>query len=236
LSGASSQRKGDVSDVKPQGGDPISPSGAAEPPKLTRKLRVFVEEYLITWNATEACRRAGYNGNTATLASIAYKNMRRPAVVAQIKRRMAERAMQADEVLARLADQARVTMADFASVEDGFDPDTGTAFQTVRLRTDQIKVKGHLIKKLKQTKEGWEIGLYDGQTALIHLGKHHKLFTDLTESQVTTVQVPDEQHDRAISTLADALRDIVHPASGGQENPLDPAEQAPVAGLADPGG
>jgi phage terminase small subunit len=149
---------------------------------LSNKKRVFIEEYLTCWNATEAARRAGYT----------YPNKQGPRLLvdvgikAEIEQRISEKAMSADEVLTRLAEHARGDMGDFLDISSmGFQVDLSLA-----------KEKGltHLIKKVKQRttttlpKEGVEtetsdieIELYDAQAALVHIGRNHKLFTDKTD-------------------------------------------------------
>lgn len=41
--------------------------------------------------------------------------------------------------------------------------------------------KMHLVKGLKNTKDGWVVEFYDAQAALVHIGKYHALFTEKTE-------------------------------------------------------
>lgn len=48
--------------------------------KLTPKQQLFVSEFLKTGNATEAARRAGYNGNEETLRSIGKENLTKPLI------------------------------------------------------------------------------------------------------------------------------------------------------------
>lgn len=52
---------------------------------LTSKQLKFIELY--GGNGTEAARLAGYAGDDATLATVAYENMRKPEIRAAIKRR-----------------------------------------------------------------------------------------------------------------------------------------------------
>jgi hypothetical protein len=51
----------------------------------------------------------------------------------------------------------------------------------IELNFEEIKRRGYLIKKLSNTPSGPAIELVDGQTALITLGKHLKLFADQVE-------------------------------------------------------
>lgn len=134
---------------------------------LTNKQRVFVEEYLRTWNATEAARIAGYAYPNVE----GPKNLVKPSIATEIKQRIDEKSMTADEVLLRLAEQARGEHGKYLTPE-GVD--------LSRLLGDG---KGYLIKKVKQAKVGkaktvTEVEFYDGQSALVHLGRYHALFTD----------------------------------------------------------
>ena len=133
---------------------------------VNNKQRVFVEEYLKCWNATEAARRAGYK----------HPNKQGPRLMVnvgirkEIERRLKEKAITADEVIQRLAEQARADHSQYLT-------DSGQ-LDMKRLIADG---KGHLIKSIKNTQWGRQVEFYDGQTALVHLGKHLGLFTDKLE-------------------------------------------------------
>lgn len=158
---------------------------------LTRKQRVFVEEYLTCWNATRAAERAGY----------AFPNKQGPRLLvnvgvdAFIQERMKEKVMSADENLLRLSQQARADIGDFMDIES----------MSFALSMKKAKERGltHLIKKVKQRTtidakaeietHDLEIELLDPQNALIHIGRHHKLFTDVYEGSGTLNIVGLEQ-------------------------------------------
>jgi len=149
---------------------------------MNNKQRVFVEEYLSCFNATEAARRAGY----------AYPNKQGPRMLVNvgiqeaIKARIDEKAMSADEVLVRLAAMARGDMGDFL--------DIGSMGFVVDLSKASEEGLTKLIKKVRQrttistSKDGaetevhdMEIELYDAQSALVQIGKIHSLFIDRTD-------------------------------------------------------
>ena len=143
---------------------------------LTAKQRDFVRYYLgrANGNAAEAARLAGYGSPKERGCEL----KQNPVVAAEIKRTLEERALPDYDILARLADQARgpgqyleaaggdrVYVNVEALIEDG---------------------KSHLIKGVKETvtKDGdriQTIEFHDSQAALVHLGRHHKLWTDKTE-------------------------------------------------------
>lgn len=149
---------------------------------LSNKQRAFIEEYLTCWNATEAARRAGYNGDDNSLRVIGWKNLTKVAIVARVQERIAEKAMKADEVLARIAEIARGDMDDFVDAD------------SLALDLKKAKQRGqmHLVKKFKVTTtirddnkseaqtqtDTVEFELYDKQTALQTLAKHHGLLVD----------------------------------------------------------
>ena len=151
---------------------------------ITNKQRVFIEGYLQCWNAAEAARRAGYSERTARIQ--ASRLLSKANIQEEIQNRISEKAMSADEVLLRLGDMARGDMGEFMDIES----------MSFNLALEKAKELGktHLIKRVKQRtiitqkKDGdeeenhyIELELHDSQSALVHLGKYHKLFTDKTE-------------------------------------------------------
>jgi hypothetical protein len=81
---------------------------------MNNKQRVFVEEYLQCWNATEAARRAGYSEKL--LHTNAAKLLQNTTIQAEIQARLAEKHMSADEALVILAEQGRAKLSDFYKV------------------------------------------------------------------------------------------------------------------------
>lgn len=153
---------------------------------LKGKQALFVEEYLKTFNATEAAKAAGYSPKTAY--SIGWENLRKPEISQAISRRLSESAMTSDEVLMRQAEIARSDIGEFLEqAEDG----------EVSVRLTDAKTKApkrtHLIKRITQrkvvrtvkdmteTETTLTLELHDAQAAQVQLGKHHKLWTERTE-------------------------------------------------------
>jgi len=137
---------------------------------LTDKQRLFIEEYLTCWNATQAAKRAGYTGSYDVLRVMASETLRKPEVREAIEARLAEKAMAADEVLARLAEIARGSMADFISVN---------GHTRIDFKKAEALGKMHLIKTYsKNGRTGVRLELHDPLKALELLGKAHGLFTE----------------------------------------------------------
>ena len=166
---------------------------------LTGKQQAFVTEYLRTWNASEAARIAGY----AAPGQQGHRLLKNVEITEEIQRRVSERAMTADEVLIRLAEQARGSMDDFVSFREG------VKLPLLDLEKAHKAGKFGLVKKLKYNAEGTvEFELYDAQAALVQLGKVHKLFTDRQDvsAVVEDRTLDDEQRANRIAALLDRAR------------------------------
>lgn len=157
------------------------------PKKAKETERIFIEEYLQHWNATEAYHRAHPRAQRNTCWTEGNKTLRKPEVQAEIKKRLDEASMTADEVLVRLGRHAKASHEPWMRIEkDGF----------VHLDFSSQEARGQLdlIKKIrtKRTRrvegrgkdaEQWEdetveVELVDQQNALIQIGKHHQLFME----------------------------------------------------------
>lgn len=165
--------------------------------ELTGKQQAFINFYLgeARFNATEAARLAGYEGNDATLAQVGYENLRKPEIEAQVRSRFNEATMSANEVLARLTEIATGQITDFLDEDEKFS-----------IKAIRRKGKAHLLKKLrikrtskkvesftegeedeKETletslvNEDLELEMYSAHEALRDLGRFHKLFTEKIE-------------------------------------------------------
>lgn len=146
---------------------------------------MFVEYYIQSWNATEAARKAGYNGSYATLRSIGSQNLTKLNIKAEISKRLEETIMESNEVLNRLGEMAKgFDISEYTELKDTYAVNkegkeylSGVALW---LDLDAMKRDGfsHLIKKIKSTGKGIEIEWHDQMAALVHLGKHYQLFTD----------------------------------------------------------
>lgn len=132
---------------------------------LTNKRLAFIAEYPKDFNATKAAIRAGYSPKTAY--SQGQRLLKNVEVQEAIRAKLDELTMSADEALVRLGEQARSDISDFIDA---------TTKRMFLLDMDKVKKRGHLVKKIKYTKDGPEIELYSSQKALELVGKHHGLF------------------------------------------------------------
>lgn len=144
---------------------------------LTGKRRKFVDQYfLCNMNQTKAAIAAGYS--EASAYNQGSRLMKNDEVARAIKERMNAMAMEADEVLYRIASHARGS-ADDVTDENG-DLDITKARETGAI---------HLIKSITKTeissdsfsKKEVKFEMYDAQSALVQIMKVHSL---TTKSQV----------------------------------------------------
>lgn len=137
---------------------------------LSLKRRRFLEAYLQTWNATEAARQAGYSYPD----KVGSRLVRDPRIAAAIEERIKAAGITAEETIARLAQQARANIGDFLT----YDAATG---EITGIDPEMVRQNGHLIKRIEFTRRGINFELYDGQNALVQLGRHLKLFVDTVD-------------------------------------------------------
>ena len=147
---------------------------------LTKKQRVFIDEYVTCWNASEAARRAGYSKKTC--GAIGAENLIKPEIKAEIDDRLASIHMSSEEVLKEFADMARTDIGDF--LDDNMIVDMRKARElgiTKNIRKIKQKTVTHQAKnESDEDREvhDMEIELYPRDKALEILGKYHGLFKE----------------------------------------------------------
>jgi hypothetical protein len=142
---------------------------------LTPLQRRFLTEYLsqLRPNATQAYIAAG--GTSSYPDRSAHKIRHHPNVVQAIDEYFHAQEMSAAEVVARLSQQAGAGYAQYLTVNAAGDLQVDAG----RMLAEGM---GHLIKGVKQGRDGGQIiEFYDAQTALVHVGRYHGLFTDNTD-------------------------------------------------------
>ncbi len=114
-------------------------------PKLTNKQKIFIAEYLIDLDGTQAAIRAGYSKKSAN--AISGENLLKPHIRAAIDEAIEERrkklSVTAESVIAELALIGFADMSDFVKVSDG------GAVQVIPL-DELAESKSRIIKKIKE--------------------------------------------------------------------------------------
>ena len=82
--------------------------------KLTRKQRIFIDEYLKSWNASDAAKKAGYSQKTARF--IGAINLTKVNIRKEIDARLRESHVSTEEALKILGEQSRSKLSDFFKV------------------------------------------------------------------------------------------------------------------------
>jgi phage terminase small subunit len=149
--------------------------------KLTLKQQMFVKEYLVDLNGTQAAIRAGYSERTAT--EIAHEYLRKPHIVVAVEEAMNKRAektgITAERVLNEIAKMA------FLDPRKLFDSD-GKPLHITALDDDTAaSIAGLDVVTTGSQDAGFgevmKIKLADKAKNLELLGRHLKLFTDKQE-------------------------------------------------------
>lgn len=179
--------------------------------RLTEKQALFVEEYLVDLNATQAAIRAGYSEKTATeQASRLLTNVK---VQEEIQRAMAQRSARTeitqDRVLQELAAIGFSRTTDFVKI---------TADGRVKLTpTDELTVEqGRAVASIKEGKHGVELRLYDKLGALHLIGRHIGMFTGKESQQ-------DEVEDDGLMSALDKIAGNIF--DDGDDSAMLPKEQ-----------
>lgn len=156
---------------------------------LSEKHQQFAEEYLRTFNKTSAYQ-AVYSTVSRRVAAVnAHRLMKDNAeVVEYIQLRIAETAMSADEVLARLAEHARGDIGEYlrhAPVTDDVLIDLPKAVEAQKTRLIKKLTQKRTTRTMRDDSEIEElvtsIEMYDAQAALGMIGRKHGLFVDRQE-------------------------------------------------------
>jgi phage terminase small subunit len=149
--------------------------------KLTLKQQMFVKEYLVDLNGTQAAIRAGYSEKTAN--EIASENLAKPSIVEAVEEAMNKRAektgITAERVLNEIAKMA------FLDPRKLFDSD-GKPLHITALDDDTAaSIAGLDVVTMGSQEAGFgevmKIKLADKAKNLELLGRHLKLFTDKQE-------------------------------------------------------
>lgn len=197
-----------------------------EKPKLTNAQEVFISEYLQCFNGTEAYSRAYPKAKRNSARTSAAELLANPNISEVIQARLAEVHMSADEALKLTADIARGDVGEFINDFGGVTMDEVRKAGKTRLikkwKTKTVTINGKSEDKEVHTEE---IELYDAQAALRDILKVHGRFIerqDITSNgEAITHNDDSERFDRAITSLANALRETVPNTGNRKEGTMD---------------
>jgi phage terminase small subunit len=175
--------------------------------KMTKKQQLFIQEYLIDLNATQAAIRAGYSPDSAQ--EIGSQNLSKLMVKNAIDKAIAERSRRTginqERVILELAKIAFLNPTDVINMDEA-------TIKGESNRDDTAAIASVKVKRIP-TEEGEiterEVKTYDKIKALELLGKHLGMFKDnLNINSTVTVKNPyadlSEEELRKLAKMSDA--------------------------------
>jgi len=162
----------------------------------SKKQKMFVQEYLIDLNATQAAIRAGYSKRTAKV--MGYENLTKPYIQTEIKKEIDARSNRThitqDMVLKEYAKLAFFDPRDFFDKDDNLkrivdlDDDSAAALAGMDIQVRFTKNKdGELVKDMVK-----KIKLIDKRGALDSVAKHLNMFDKDNNRKVTIENIQVE--------------------------------------------
>lgn len=179
--------------------------------KLTKKQKMFVEEYLVDLNATQAAIRAGYSEKTAR--QIGCDNLTKPNIQEEISKRINDKKekleISQNKIIMEYAKIAFADMKDFVQFDEN----------GVRIRNDS-EVDGRVISEVSEVETNYgetirrtkKIKLHDKMKALEMLGRYLAIFDleqdkyKLREREVEARLEEPEGNDGSLEALAEAIK------------------------------
>lgn len=151
--------------------------------KLTKKQQLFVDEYLIDLNATQAAIRAGYSVDTAR--EIGCENLTKPNIQQAIAEHMAERSKRTginqDRVVLELAKLAFVKMTDVVDsqgrIKDTATDDDLSCIESIKYKESDNEFGGSVEREVKISSK---------LKALELLGKHLGMWNDKLDVNIAS--------------------------------------------------
>lgn len=166
---------------------------------LPEKQVLFVKEYIVDLNATQAALRAGYSPKTAgSQGQRLLKNVEIQKAIQKVKDERAERVeITADMILREYAKLGFANITDYLRVETTpvmTEMGVRELSEVTIFETDNIDpAKMAAVSEIKQTKDGISIKLHDKKGALDSMARHLGMFLDRTEhSGVARVVIVDD--------------------------------------------
>jgi hypothetical protein len=171
---------------------------------LTFAEALFIETYICNgFNGPRAARTAQFKAlNARGDTQLANNILRKPVVKRVLAARIAERAMDADEILARIREVAEGSLEDFIDIKEVNDPGVEGDSMTVAvpdLHKAAEMAKMHLLKEFKYDKDGnITVKLRDQDRALELMAKHLGMFEKHdnripAEFMAVMMMTPDER-------------------------------------------
>lgn len=148
-------------------------------------------------NATRAAKLAGYGGEENALAAAGSRLLRNVKIRSYIDKQLKSIIASPNEILTILTRQAKGSLADVLDDDGQFNLKDAKR-RGVDGLLKKLKVKETYSPITKETETTYEYEIHDPQSASVHLGKVHKLFTDVME--IKNVSELSDEELQAIAT------------------------------------
>lgn len=161
---------------------------------LTIKQQVFVDEYLVDLNATQAAIRAGYSPKFAN--TNANKLLQNTTIKNELSKAMAERSKRTginqDRIIYELARIALLNPTDVINMDEATIRGDANRDDTAAISSVKVKIiptlDGNIVER--------EVKTYDKLKALELLGKHQGMWKDnININAEVAVQIVDDIND-----------------------------------------
>lgn len=178
---------------------------------------LFIEAYLSNgFKAAAAARAAKYKGLTAKVhGNVGQKVLKRPKVREIIAKRIADKAMDSDEILANWAEIAQADMGDFITLQQVRHPLMDDDNLVTVAVPDMAKAaelgKLHLVKKCKMDVNGnFSLELRDQDSAMEKIARHLGMFEkdntlNLPRGLIELMAASPEERQAALQTYSEML-------------------------------
>lgn len=178
---------------------------------------LFIEAYLANgFKAAAAARAAKYQGLSAKVyGNVGQKVLKRPKVREIIAKRIADKAMDADEILANWAEIAQADMTDFITLHQIRHPLMDEDQLVTIAVPDMAKAaelgKLHLVKKCKLDANGnFSLELRDQDAALEKIARHLGMFEkdnvlNLPKGLIDLLAASPEERQAALQNYSEQL-------------------------------
>lgn len=188
---------------------------------LTAKQQMFVKEYLVDLNATQAAIRAGYSEKTAK--EMGYELLTKPHVQVAIQAAMGKRAKKteitAEKVLEQLARIAFANIGEFVEINGN----------TVTIKPFE-QVDGTVLSEVAETQSGLKVKLNDKMKALELIGRHLGMFNDKLNVNMNNANQDTGDTVNSLRELKQSGREQGKDQPdepGAKDNSLDQADTEP---------
>lgn len=186
--------------------------------ELTPKQALFVEEYLVDRNATQAAIRAGYSPDRAkqTGHDLLHLSHVRARIRSRVDEHFADLGLQQRFLIGRLAAMAGADISDYVEW-DG---------RGVRLKdsSDLPLELTPLIKSVKETRDGVALEIHDQMSAIKILMEYHDMLRRGVDVRVTGEvshrhsQYEEMTDEELFGAREEAIRAAMDAASNGRQN------------------